>query len=716
MKLLYFHVPKTAGSSINNFFSRNIKSHHFHIESVKNLNPDFCKRFQFLSGHVSYNRMNSMLNLREWITFATFREPLSYTLSHLKWVRKLADEGEEERFNEHPEIFQKISLKMTEFDFSQAEQIASFIKWLESIDFYYFHNTQTLYMNSSRDGTIISDKQMHDAISNLHKIDFVGVQESLDEFMGLIGYEFGWEIDQNPRDNVNENNYGFDMNDEATRQVLLPLYEKDLILYEEAKKLYAAKKELYDIAPKKDIIGYVDRVTSTEIVGWVRSKESLQKVELELKVGDTLIQTAKANLYRQDLKTKGLHPTGLCGFKFSLINAIDEECCKIYIKDTNIELKLPKKKAKKTLPNDIDGYLSKAINSVNAKKKRCILHIGLHKTGSSSIQNNLFRFLVDSDYLYLDLGTPNHSVPIYSLFTDKPEDYYIYQRKALKKEEIKQYNANTVEKFVNNFQSSSSENIIISGEDISVLSLSAITKLKDFLDKFFHEIKVVYIRNPHEAAISFFQQLVNGGRKKDFLIEKGCYPDYRNKIQKFDKVFGIPNVDVLYFNKNHLYKNDVVLDFCHHIGIKFDEKNLQRVNESVSKEVLSLLYVYYKYGPGFGIGNNVIKENALLRDKLSSIGKTKISFSSKVTNPIISKNLKDIQWVQERSGIVLLENITPSSDDIEQEEDLIELALSSLQDLRKLVHMENIPDDINAKEQLMQVVDLVHLLRNQVVQ
>ncbi|MDQ1243995.1 MAG: sulfotransferase family 2 protein, partial [Campylobacterota bacterium] len=77
MKLLYFHIPKTAGSSINNFFSKNIRNYHFHIESVKNLSPDFCRKFQFLSGHVPYNRMSKMLNLNEWITFVTFRDPLS---------------------------------------------------------------------------------------------------------------------------------------------------------------------------------------------------------------------------------------------------------------------------------------------------------------------------------------------------------------------------------------------------------------------------------------------------------------------------------------------------------------------------------------------------------------------------------------------------------------------------------------------------------------
>lgn len=349
MKLLYFHVPKTAGSSINNFFSKNIQNYHFHIESVKNLNHDFCQRFQFLSGHVTYNRMSKMLNLNEWITFATFREPLSYTLSHLKWVRKLADAGEEKRFNEHPEIFQKIALKMTEFDFSKAQEILTFIKWLESINFYYFHNTQTLYMNNNRNLNIITEQQMADAIENLQKINFVGIQENLDEFMEMISYEFGWSIDANPHENINENNYGFNINDKDTQEVLLPLYEKDLLLYNEAKKLYEAKKTLYILEAKQHIIGHIDKVAATHIVGWVCYKDSLQKVELELKLNDTVLQTTIANNFRQDLKRKGIHPTGLCGFKFTLNKNTDDKSYKIFIKNTNIELSMPKKAVPKSI-------------------------------------------------------------------------------------------------------------------------------------------------------------------------------------------------------------------------------------------------------------------------------------------------------------------------------------------------------------------------------
>jgi len=339
-KLLYFHIPKTAGSSINEFFKANLDSCDFHIEGVKDFDKEFCNKYDFISGHVSYTRMAEILNLDEWITFATFREPLSYTISHIKWVRKLADKGEEKRFQEHPKIFQKIALKMTEYDFSVPSEITEFIKWLESINFYYFHNTQLHYMHPTNNQHKLSDHQVKIALENMKNINFIGIQENMDEFMETISCEFGWELDKRPRVNVNENNYGFDINDSKTQEALLPLYEKDLILYKEAKKLYNKQKTLYRNKPTEDIIGYVDSISKNKIRGWCRSKNSLQKLELELRLENQIIATTTANKYRLGLKEKGIHFTGRCAFEFDfdLESSIDTDKLQVYIANTNISI------------------------------------------------------------------------------------------------------------------------------------------------------------------------------------------------------------------------------------------------------------------------------------------------------------------------------------------------------------------------------------------
>jgi len=338
MKVLYIHIPKTAGSSLNKYFSENLHKFHFHIESTKNLSSEFCEQYEFLSGHVTYNRMNTMLRLNEWTTLATFREPISYVVSHLKWVRKLADVGEEERLKQHPEIFQRIALKMTQYDFSIPADITQFIHWLESINVFYFHSTQMHYMHATKEQGRLNKKQIQFALNNISKIDFIGLQENMDDFMKNLSYEFGWQVDTFPRENINLENYGFDLNCEETKKALYPLYKDDLLLYQEAQKKYKKQQYLYDTEPIEHIIGFVDGMTPHRIQGWALSKSSLQKVELELMLNNKCVQTTVANLFRQGLKSKGLHPTGNCAFRFLLNGNIDYGKCKVRVKNSSVYL------------------------------------------------------------------------------------------------------------------------------------------------------------------------------------------------------------------------------------------------------------------------------------------------------------------------------------------------------------------------------------------
>lgn len=123
MKVFYLHVPKTAGSSINAFFSAHLRKTLLHIESMPEINKDELERYSFVSGHVPLDKIDSIINLEHWDTIASFREPISYVASHIKWIRKLADPDQKSRFDNHPKIFQDIALKMAGMDFSNPKDI-----------------------------------------------------------------------------------------------------------------------------------------------------------------------------------------------------------------------------------------------------------------------------------------------------------------------------------------------------------------------------------------------------------------------------------------------------------------------------------------------------------------------------------------------------------------------------------------------------------------
>lgn len=58
------------------------------------------------------------------------------------------------------------------------------------------------------------------------------------------------------------------------------------------------------------------------------------------------------------------------------------------------------------------------------------LHIGMHKTGSSSIQLALAGF-DDGNTTCPDLGYENHSIPFYTAYSENHQKYHIWKRAGL---------------------------------------------------------------------------------------------------------------------------------------------------------------------------------------------------------------------------------------------------------------------------------------------
>src|SRR5689334_22540831 len=124
---------------------------------------------------------------------------------------------------------------------------------------------------------------------------------------------------------------------------------------------------------------------------------------------------------------------------------------------------------------------------LKAKKvDEVILHVGLHKTGTSSIQETLFseknnQLLEKKDYIYPKSWYSNHSIPIYSAFCDDPEGYYENSRKGYSIAEIKTINEQYFEGLETELAEREQSKLIISGEDISLLSVVNLNAFKTYL-------------------------------------------------------------------------------------------------------------------------------------------------------------------------------------------------------------------------------------------
>lgn len=340
----------------------------------------------------------------------------------------------------------------------------------------------------------------------------------------------------------------------------------------------------------------------------------------------------------------------------------------------------------------------------------CIIHIGMHKTGSSSIQNSLNGYN-DDDFIYANINNDsNHSLAIYSLFSPDPATHPIHKADARNGSSLKKYLDDVENGLRASIDSTNGKTLIVSGEDIGVLPETSLLAIKEYFQKFFDEIMIVaYVRPPAGFITSAFQQRVKAGRMSgvDVFSE---YRSYKNRFLKFDKVFGADNVQLWKFDPGEFNGGCVVQDFCYRLGINLHKEKIVRTNESLSRNSVSLLYIYNKFKEKLGYDHLRAAAATTLTDLLAEPGDEKFRFSPDVIKPVLERNKLDIQWMENRLGESLYENLdTQRPNDVCDEASLLKISPGLVDKLYSLLG-GNVPESLNG-ESAEDIAVLFHAFR-----
>lgn len=338
------------------------------------------------------------------------------------------------------------------------------------------------------------------------------------------------------------------------------------------------------------------------------------------------------------------------------------------------------------------------------KHPEIIVHVGMHKTGTTSIQRTLDKNLNDPGFIYVKLSNPNHSRQIFTLFEAKNHPSI----NEIRNQEVEKANRQTQNQLIENFQAHRNKKYIISGESIRTMSPSALQNFKSFLEQYFYKITIIaYIRSPKAYMESALQQIIKDGT--DHFDIHRTYPNYQ-KFKQFFDIFGEENVQLWKFDPKNFCNNDVVLDFCQRLSIQIDPKNIIHDNESISKEALSLLYIYRKFGSGYGKTLTAAQENHRLIQVLSQIKGHKVQFGPRLIKPILHKHRKDIAWMESILGESLAENIALSKNNIREEKDLLSVSDENIHKLKRLINKDDLTKNMQV-DTVEKIADLIQLLR-----
>ena len=227
-------------------------------------------------------------------------------------------------------------------------------------------------------------------------------------------------------------------------------------------------------------------------------------------------------------------------------------------------------------------------------QNQCVLHVGVPKAGSTSIQLSLFYRLRDPGFRYLSFGNIHSNVGLRLVFeadeeADEVMDLNKFEFYGISSNKIEMLRARYREKLLRAVADAQRKErtLILSSEAAWRFNSKRFEKIRDFFHaEGMQPTIVVYCRSPGDWLSSWYQQSIKMGYSDldDILerLERVDFLAYEKKIRMFDQVFGAENVRTHLFDPKDFPGRCVVRHFCHEQGIEISPQTIIRDNDSVS--------------------------------------------------------------------------------------------------------------------------------------
>ena len=215
--------------------------------------------------------------------------------------------------------------------------------------------------------------------------------------------------------------------------------------------------------------------------------------------------------------------------------------------------------------------------------KKIFLHIGFHKTGTSSLQETLNRGrkkLLERGVWYPEskLGFPAQQEIAWSL-VNKPRPWM----------NIRETADQIYDGIIARFMEQAADTMILSSEDLTFIENDA--KAMNFVKSKFAEfdVKIIaYVRNPIEFLLSLYGHRMRLGEVRQPFMEYysnnmnhniACYAV---RLKQWENIFGLKNIRVRKYDPENFYAGNIASDFLYAL----DLDNIALEQPKVSNESL----------------------------------------------------------------------------------------------------------------------------------
>jgi hypothetical protein len=280
--------------------------------------------------------------------------------------------------------------------------------------------------------------------------------------------------------------------------------------------------------------------------------------------------------------------------------------------------------------------------------RTCLFHVGMPKTGSTSIQHALDG-ASDGRLTFPDLGNPTHNMVLRSVFSIRPQDLPEFRDAGLSPEELAEIVQ--LRRRSLTVALSRGEDIILSAEAVLMqLGGREVRRMMTYLRKRFDRIVfLVYLRPLSSLVNSQFQQRVRYGLDS-FVLPP---PRYGKLLSRVFALSGDTPAIIRTYDRALLRDGDIVRDFLHHTGLAVPVEGTVAMNRGLSAEATAILYGFNKHHAARHDPAGLREIRRDMAERMSDYGSRRFGFSAAILEAHLRAHAEELDWVKQTTGLDL---------------------------------------------------------------
>lgn len=308
--------------------------------------------------------------------------------------------------------------------------------------------------------------------------------------------------------------------------------------------------------------------------------------------------------------------------------------------------------------------------------KKIYLHIGLGKTGTTSIQADLLREgrVLESKFdLHFPRSFPqlpnfdgNHSIPLRAIYHEHPDVRKRLAAQGLQTQaQIDAYNADTLRGLQQGFEKSSASQLLLSAEGVGHFRKPDLIALSEWLRSLSEQVVVIAcLRHPAAALSSEIQQRLYIGDVLEDLYERPPFYRYKGLFERLEAAF--PRESIILYDFAHAVRNPggLTSEFFSRLGIDTGDlfQPKPAANTSMSHEAALLLSALNKQRPVLIDGGPNPRRKRGDSQALGAVPGRKYIAPNHVYHKLNEQAQPHLQWLEQEYGIVLDRGTIEESD------------------------------------------------------